>query len=100
SSLVSRTAASVSTGTFQAQTAARTWLRASPAAARPVASRTRYACSSAARAGAMVFIDSLKAGLEQAHKASTALRLPGRHVAWAIMLLLIAARIHPSIDGT
>ena len=56
SSLVSRTATSVSTGTFQALTVARTWLRASPAAAGPVVSRTRYACSSAARASAMVFI--------------------------------------------
>ena len=42
--------------------AARTWLRASPAAAGPVVSRTRYPCSVVGRASAMAFIGFLKAG--------------------------------------
>ena len=59
SSLVSRTATSGSTGTSQAQMAARTWLRASPAAAGPVASRARHRCSSVGRVGAIAFIGFL-----------------------------------------
>ncbi len=56
SSLVSKTAASRSTGTPQAQMAPRTWLRASAAAAGPALSRTRQPFSSVGRVGAMAFI--------------------------------------------
>ena len=59
SSLVSRTATPGSTGTSQAQMAARTWLRASAAAAGPAVSRTRRRCSSVGRVGAIVFIGFL-----------------------------------------
>ena len=59
SSLVSRTATLGSTGTSQAQMAARTWLRASAAAAGPVVSRTRHPCSSVGRVGAIAFIGFL-----------------------------------------
>ena len=59
SSLVSRTATSASTGSFQAAMAARTWLRASAAAAGLGASRTRHACSSTARVSAIAFIGIL-----------------------------------------
>ena len=45
-----------STGTSQAQMAARTWLRASAAAAGPAASRARHARKSAGRVGAITFI--------------------------------------------
>src|SRR5690349_21809102 len=56
SSLVSRTAMSGSTGMSQARMAARTWPRASPAAAGLAVSRTRQTCSSVGRVGAIAFI--------------------------------------------
>ena len=56
SSLVSRIATSGSTGISHAQMAARTWRRASAAAAGPVLSRTRYPRSSVGRVGAITFI--------------------------------------------
>src|SRR5215475_7740865 len=59
SSLVSRTAMSSSTGISQARMAARTWLRASPAAAGLAVSRTRQTCSSVGRVGAIAFIGIL-----------------------------------------
>src|SRR5215470_5110478 len=59
SSLVSRTATSSSTGISQARMAARTWLRASPAAAGLAVSRTRQACSSVGRVSAIAFIGIL-----------------------------------------
>ena len=63
SSLASRTAMSGSTGTSQAQMAARTWLRASATAAGLAASRTRRSFSSVGRVGAIAFIGgSLGAG--------------------------------------
>src|SRR6186997_2815519 len=59
SSLVSRTAMSSSTGMSQARMAARTWLRASPAAAGLAVSRTRQTCSSVGRVSAIAFIGIL-----------------------------------------
>src|ERR1700729_2262271 len=56
SSLVSRTAMSSSTGISQARMAARTWPRASTAAAGLAVSRTRQTCSSVGGVGAMAFI--------------------------------------------
>jgi len=53
SSLVSRAATPGSTGTSQAQMAARTSLRASAAAAGPTGSLTRHACDSAGPAGTL-----------------------------------------------
>ena len=60
SSLVSRTATLRSTGTSQAQMAARTWLRASATTAGPVVSRTRHPFSSVGRVGAIAFIGFLR----------------------------------------
>ena len=48
-----------STGISQARMAARTWLRASPAAAGLAVSRTRQACSSVGRVSAIAFIGIL-----------------------------------------
>ena len=59
SSLVSRTAMSSSTGMSQTRMAARTWPRASPAAAGLAVSRTRQTCSSVGRVGAIAFIGIL-----------------------------------------
>src|ERR1700749_1862277 len=59
SSLVSRTATSSSTGISQARMAARTWPRASPAAAGLAVSRTRQTCSSVGRVSAIAFIGIL-----------------------------------------
>ena len=56
SSLVSSTAVSTSTGTSQARIAARTWLRASPAAAGPAASEIRRGRCTVGRMGAIVSI--------------------------------------------
>ena len=55
-SLVSRTAMSGSTGTFQARMTARTWLRASAAALGSLVSRRRRWCSSVGRVGVIAFI--------------------------------------------
>src|ERR1700748_3403764 len=59
SSLVSRIAMSSSTGISQARMAARTWPRASPAAAGLAVSRTRATCSSVGRVTAIAFIGIL-----------------------------------------
>src|SRR5262249_57040204 len=53
------TAPPASPGTSQARRAARTWLRASPAAAGLAVSRTRQTCSSVGRVGAIAFIGIL-----------------------------------------
>ncbi len=79
SSLVSRTAISGSTGTSQAQMTARTWLRASAAAAGPVVSRTRHPVSSVGRVGAMAFIGFLKGRFELVRESCATLRgCPGK----------------------
>src|SRR6266852_9647587 len=79
SSLVSRTATLGSTGTSQAQMAARTWLRASAAAAGPVVSRTRHRCSSVGRVGAIAFIGFLSGPVELVRESAGHLArlLPG-----------------------
>src|SRR6201996_5068836 len=64
SSLVSRTAMSGSTGTFQALMAARTWSRASAAAAGPAVSRWRRECRSVGRMGALVIMGLLRGRLD------------------------------------
>jgi hypothetical protein len=51
------------------------------------------------RAGRRHGVHRIPLRQEQTHKAGTARRLPGRYAAWAIMLLVIADRRHPSIDG-
>jgi hypothetical protein len=56
SSLVSRTATGASTGTSQAQMAARTWLRASAAAAGPAVNEMRRGGCTVGRIGAIVSI--------------------------------------------
>src|SRR4029077_17310058 len=65
SSLVSRRAASRSTGTRQDRMASRTRRRPSAGAAGPVASRTRHPCRSAVRGGAIVVIGFLPSRLTQ-----------------------------------
>src|SRR5437016_7471880 len=93
SSLVSRTATSWSTGMSQAQMAARTWPRASEAAAGPVVSLTRHWFSSVGRVGAIAFIGFLS-GPVQAGPAGAvrpARLLPALPVA-PKMLLQLAVR--------
>src|SRR5271154_7175603 len=81
SSLVSRTATLGSTGTSHARMAAWTWRRASPAAAGPVASRTRRRYSSVGRGGAIAFIGFLSGPVllvrENAGRSARVLRGPG-----------------------
>src|ERR1700722_10625628 len=64
SSLVSSTATSGSTGTFQVLMAARTWSRASDAAAGPAANRKRRECRSVGRMGALVIMGLLRGRLD------------------------------------
>ena len=80
SSLVSRTATFASTGTSHAQMAARTWVRASAAAAGPAVSRTRQICSSEGRVGAIVFIGFLRGPVQAgpAERWSPCAAAPGK----------------------
>ncbi len=73
-SLVSRTATSSSTGTSQAQMAARTWPRASATTAGPDLSRTRHPFSSGGRVGAMAFIGFLRGRFELVRETPATVR--------------------------
>ena len=96
SSLVSRTAVSVSTGTCQDWMADRTRRRASAAAAGPVASRTRHPCLLAGRGGAIVVRVPPCAG-PAGPEASGQLARCSRSVDASIHATCIA--IHRSADG-
>jgi hypothetical protein len=65
---------SSSTGAFHAAIAARTWPRASAAAAGPGASRTRHACNSAARLDTIVCVGFSEPDLEQPRRGRNPLR--------------------------
>src|SRR5580693_1526628 len=78
SSLGSRTAASLAAGAFRAHMVLRPVPWASAAVAGPMVSWTGHLCSSAARAGAVVFIGSSISRLDQPRLGVFRMALPPR----------------------